>query len=273
MDVMEFYKSYSRVTDPGKYGRLYAGLPRDLVQLCRIVKAQLIHPFGDAGKYPELAKLGSEDETMYSVEDMLAELERRNPRGLVLDRLPAERLRLSCRFHSILLASILKSQGVPARLRVGFAKYLSPPGVDMACDHWICEIWDQRAGKWIFADPDKEMVDFDRKEFELSGDVWLNVIDKKADPGRYGVWKWTGLDYIKANLLHDRSCVMNNELIYWEGPALAQKKCSGFSAGDYELLSEIALLLHDADRNWKRLNEIGSDSRLGGVGDYPRYKE
>ena len=55
---------------------------------------------------------------------MLKGLLQRKEKGLIMERKPEERLVVSCRFHSMLLASILKYQEVPARVRVGFANYL-----------------------------------------------------------------------------------------------------------------------------------------------------
>jgi hypothetical protein len=93
----------------------------------RHIKAQLIHPaelayYADA--LPDGRKRG--DASFYSVGDMLRELVARNPQGLIADRRPAERLVLSCRFHAMLLASMVKSRGIPARVRVGFAGHLAP---------------------------------------------------------------------------------------------------------------------------------------------------
>lgn len=271
-DLLDLFRQYGECTDPGEYRSLYAGLPTGLEALCARIKQQLVHPV-DIGRFPELAGTGSEDERFYAVQDMLAELLKRNPGGLVPDRRPAQRLRLSCRFHALLLASILKSQGVPARLRVGFAAYLSPPGLHLACDHWLCEVWDRGRGRWILVDPDRGRVDVPPGQFEAAGEVWLAVQQGKADPSRYGVWKWWGRDYVKANLLHDLSCVTGRELIYWEGPALARKPAAACSPEELRFLAEAARLLQDVDANWTALRRLGSDPLLGEVRDYARYAD
>jgi hypothetical protein len=72
-------------------------------------------------------------------------------------------------------------------------------------------------------------------------------------------------------VLHDLSCVLNKELIYWEGPTLAQKELSSYTAGELELLDRMSALLHDADKNIQVLMQIGSDVRLSNVKDYTRY--
>jgi hypothetical protein len=82
----------------------------------QIQKKQLIHPT-QIENFPELTDMQSEDESFYSVTEMLAELLKRNSKGLVVEREPKERLRISCRFHSLLLASILKSNKISARVK------------------------------------------------------------------------------------------------------------------------------------------------------------
>jgi hypothetical protein len=270
--ILDFYRQYSPNTEPGEYGYLYKKLPTGLMELCVRIKKQLIHP-NRIGDFPELAGMRYEDETVYSVKDMLSELVKRNPKGLVDERSPKERLRLSCRFHSLLLASILKSRGIPTRVRVGFADYLSPPGYGKSIDHWICEVWDKNREKWILVDPDLCRVDFDRSEFHFAGDVWRKVRASKDNPERYGSVRWWGMDYIKANVLHDLYCVMNNELIYWEGPAHARKNVSAFDDGDYAILDILSSLLSDVDRNIDAIRALSKDGRMGDVSDYPRFKQ
>ncbi|MDE5033787.1 hypothetical protein NAI60_10265, partial [Francisella tularensis subsp. holarctica] len=54
---------------------------------------------------------------------MLTELSRRNNSGFVEDREPKDKLVLTCRFVTIMVASILKSKGIPARVRAGPTAY------------------------------------------------------------------------------------------------------------------------------------------------------
>jgi len=266
----ELYIEFSPNTEPGEYRKLYAGLPDDPAVLCGLIKKQLIHPTR-IGDFPELEGLEYEDTKFYTVKDMLAELVKRNKAGLVQNREPKDRLRVSCRFHSLLLASILKTKKIPVRVRVGFAGYLVPQGVDKRVDHWICEVWDKPKSRWILVDPDIQKIDFSRAEFEFAGDVWLGVHDDTAAV-RYGVGQWWGKEYIKANTLHDFFCVLGNELIYWEGCALARKSLSSFTKEDFALMDKIARLLKDPDTNLNALREISKDPRLGDIMDYPRYE-
>lgn len=264
------YLAFSTNTDPGEYIKLYEKLPDDLTELCALIKKQLIHPTR-IGDFPELEGLGSEDTHFYTVKEMLAELAARNSSGLVSSRAPKERLRVSCRFHAMLLASILKSKKIPARVRVGFAPYLVPPGYDKSVDHWICEVWNKDGRRWMLIDPDIQKIDFPRPEFEFAGDVWQKARNDR-DGERYGVAQWWGREYVKANLLHDLYCVMNNELIYWEGCALVRKSIPSMDKNDIELLDKIARLLKHPDANYYELKTLFTDKRLGDVNEYERYE-
>ncbi len=175
----------------------------------------------------------------------------------------------------MLLASILKSKRVPARVRVGFAPYLAPAGYAKSVDHWICEVWNKDEKRWMLVDPDLQKIDFPRSEFEFAGDAWLALRkdrDAERTGERYGVARWWGREYVKANLIHDLFCVMNDELIYWEGCALARKSIGVMEKGDLELLDEIARLLKNPDAKYRELKRLSADRRFGDVKDYARYE-
>ena len=83
----------------------------------------------------------------------------------------------------MLLVSMMKSRGVPARVRVGFAGYLAPES-GKHFDHWISEIWNEQEARWMSVDPDLKRIDFN--EFELAHDVWLSARAGEIDPQKYG---------------------------------------------------------------------------------------
>lgn len=51
-----------------------------------------------------------------------------------------DRVIISCRGFTLLLVSVLRYKGIPARARAGFAPYILNNGINI--DHWICEYWD-----------------------------------------------------------------------------------------------------------------------------------
>ncbi|MCK5031751.1 MAG: SUMF1/EgtB/PvdO family nonheme iron enzyme, partial [Thermoplasmatales archaeon] len=130
-------------------------------------------------------------------------------RGLVKDRDPEDRLVLICRDNALLLASILKYRGIPARVRYGFAPYLMPGFHSV---HVICEVWNENNKRWMLVDPSTDMIDFSREEFDFSNVVWLKMQKEKIDPQIYGRrGKYTGLLPITMMVCGDLASILGSE--------------------------------------------------------------
>jgi hypothetical protein len=259
-NALEFYRTYGKHTDPGEFASLYEGLPESPKDLCDLVKAQLIHPAElerYAGALPEGRK--REDVSFCSVNGILRELVARNPHGLIMERTPAERLVLSCRFHAMLLASMVKSQGIPARVRVGFAGYLVPES-GKHFDHWVTEVWNEGEQRWMTVDADAKRVDID--DFEIAGDVWLAAKRGEIDPQVYGFHIWWGLGYVVGNLCHDLWANLNEELIYWEGPELFHRGPDQLSAEETAFVDRLARLLQHSEDNLDELTRLRAEHPL-----------
>jgi len=230
------------MTDPGEYAQMYDGLPESLSALCYLIKRQFVHP-AILKEYPDVLPEGSENEDtkFITVQQMLEGLLERNPLGLVMDRPPDERLLVSCRYHVLLLISIMKHRGIPARARVGFAPYLNAEGKS-GC-HWICEIWTPSEQRWMFVDPDIKRVDFPRHEFELAGNAWLKARKGLIQPELYGLGEWRGLSCIRGELCQDFASILGFEYVYWDGPPLYHLRMETIKQKHLELLDTIAHLL------------------------------
>jgi hypothetical protein len=258
--ALGFYRTYGKHTDPGEFGSLYEGLPESLEDLCDLVKAQLIHP-AELERYADALPEGRkrEDVNFYSVDNVLRELVARNPRGLTVERTPAERLVLSCRFHAMFLASMVKSQGIPARVRVGFAGYLAPE-TGKHFDHWVTEVWNKDEQRWMTVDADAKRVDI--HDFEVAGDVWLAAKRGEIDPQVYGFHIWWGLGYVVGNLCHDLWANLNEELMYWEGPELMHKGPDHLSVEETAFVDRLARLLQHPEDNLDELKRLRTDHPL-----------
>lgn len=224
--TLHFYTQQTLYTDPGGRGAtLFAGLPESLTELCALIKCQLIHPsamtsFGEA--LPAGRKC--EDEIYATVSEILSGLVRRNSAGLISERAPAERLILSCRHHALLLTSILRTRGIPVRVRVGFCTYVATPESGLWEDHWITEVWNLAEERWMRVDPDIQRVDFPAEEFALAGEVWQEWRKSKKDLSAYGSGRWRGASYVRNNVIHDYDCLTGYEEMYGEGPKLFSYK-------------------------------------------------
>lgn len=231
--------SYTAIRD--KYAQLYISVPNSVEELCTLIKCQLLHPSMMkelAGQLPPGRRC--EDDVYVTASEILGGLLRRNPAGLVLERTPAERLILTCRHHAVLLTSVLRSKGVPARVRVGFCTYASAPNSLLHTDHWICEVWNTNESRWMLTDPDINRVDFPREEFEFAGEVWKKARRRKVDPKLYGAGNRTGIALVRANLIHDFDCLLGNEEMYQEGPPILRLKAKEIGDRVLTLLDEMA---------------------------------
>ncbi|MFC5703355.1 transglutaminase domain-containing protein [Cohnella faecalis] len=252
------YAQLTRTTDPGELVDLYEGLPEDLPSLCRLIKAQLIHPDNTDRFKHSLKSAKREDARFDTVADMLEALEERNANGLLMDRAPNERLILSCRYHALLLLSILRSRNVPARCRVGFASYLSDRAAKHV-DHWICEVWNDREERWVLVDPDREIVDI-REGFILAGDAWLMARNNEINPRLFGAKTSWGLSYIRNNLCHDMSAILGREPRYWDFPPIGKQAIDGSNEEALQLLDELAIYLQDPDANIASVRRLHAEN-------------
>jgi sulfatase modifying factor 1 len=258
--VLDFYKQYSSFTNPGEYAYLYENLPDSLPELCRLIKSQFIHPYTELPKYREqIPKERWDESAKYpTVKSILKGLLKYDSKGLVIDRKPEDRLVLGCREYAILLASILKHRGIPARVRAGHATYIIP---DFRTSHTICEVWNEKVKRWMLVDPGMNKVDFSRDKFDFSNEAWLQLQKKEIDPNNYGnPGQYSGFVSILGKVYSDLASILGNEYpIYQYAPILdyAFKNDNKLSVEQIETLNKISELMKALDaKNLSKLQEI-----------------
>ena len=209
--LLEFYRQYSSFTDPGEYAYLFANLPDSLPELCSLIKSQIIHPYNDLPRYRELIPQERWNEAFRypGVKSILEGLVSYDSSGFVNDRKPEDRLVLGCNQNAILLASILKYRGIPARVRTGHATYIMP---GFHISHTICEVWIENEMRWMLVDPSMDMVDFSREKFDFSNELWLKFQNEEIDPDLYGIpGRYTGLVSIVGKVCTDLASILGTE--------------------------------------------------------------
>jgi formylglycine-generating enzyme required for sulfatase activity len=176
----------------------------------------------------------------------------------VKDRKPEDRLVLGCRDYAILLASILKYRGIPARVRYGHATYIIP---GFHASHVICEVWNENDNRWMLVDPGMNMVDFSREKFDFSNDAWLQMQKKEIDPNIYGnPGQYSGLVSILAKVNADLASILGTEYtVYQYAPILdyAFQNNNQLTSKHIETLNRISELMKSIDAdNLSKLQEI-----------------
>jgi formylglycine-generating enzyme len=258
--LLDFYRQYSSFTDPGEYKYLYENLPDSLSELCSLIRSQFINYGWELDMYrDQIPKERWNESLKYpTVKSALEGLLSYDSSGLVKDRKVEDRLVLTCRDNAILLASILKYRGIPARVRYGHATYLIP---DFHTSHVICEVWNENDNRWMLVDPSTDMIDFSREKFDFSNDVWLKMQKKEIDPNLFGIpGKYTGLASIIAKVYADLVSILGTEYTIYQYPPIldyAFESDNQLTAEHIEMLNRISELMKSIDAdNLSKLNDI-----------------
>jgi len=251
--ILDFYRQYSSYTDPGEYEYLYKNLPESLPELCSLIRSQYINYGWELDDYRELIpkERWNESGKYPTVKSALEGLLSHDSRGLVKDRKPEDRLMLICRDNALLMVSMLKYRGIPARVRYGFAPYLIP---GFHANHVICEVWNEKENRWMLVDPSADKIDFAREEFDFSYDIWLKMQKKEIDPQLYGMPgmnEYNGSPLMTSVICYDLASILGNEYpIGQYSPILDyvfQNK--QFTAEQVEILNRISELIKSLDAN------------------------
>lgn len=280
--ILKHYLEFSTYTYPGLYQeKLKNDLLDDIKSIGSLVRKQIIHRTtladGNTGtnadmRYGDMTKVPwhrqPEDDILVTASAMLAELYRRDNRGFTEDRAEENKLVLTCRFVSILMASILKSKGIPARVRSG-----NSPGYDIGekekvrADHWINQYWDKNKEKWVNIDVDSSLniTDYDPYDqpegvFDFPADAWLDIRANKVNPNLFWNAKpKRGAVVVLWSLFYDFYSLMNNEIIYIYGPECGygdEKKFESLTEKELKEVDDLAVLMKNPDKNFDELKKI-----------------
>ena len=281
--ILKHYLEFSTFTYPGLYqDKLKNDLPEEIKEIGLLVRKNFIHrttlsagntgtnadlKFGDMTKVPWWRQ--PEDDILVTAGAMLAELYRRDERGFVNDREPKDKLVLTCRFVAIMIASILKSKGIPARVRSGNTPYFDMGELgNVSTDHWINQYWSERENRWITIDVDGSLslkdkfdpYDMPNGKFDFPADAWLGIRAGKLDPKHFHNAKpENGAIVVLWSLFYDFHSLMNNEIIYIYGPAGGyggDEKFNKLTKEELEKIDNLARLMQKPDDNFDELVKI-----------------
>ena len=283
--VLTHYLQFSIYTNAGLYEPFLRKLPSNIREIGDLIRRQIIHRttlaagntgtnagkrFGDMQKVPWYHQ--PEDDILPTVSSMLAEFYRRNPRGFIKNRVEKDKLVLTCRFVAILMASILKSKGIPCRVRAGHAPYFDMGSLGkLSADHWINQYWSVQEKRWITIDVDGSWSlyeDFDpydmpEERFDFPADAWLHCRHKKDDPNRFWNAKpERGLIVVLWSLFYDFHCLMNDEIIYSHVPEFGlYEHFETLSTRQLQEIDDLALLMRSPDTNFTALQKVWNTNR------------
>lgn len=277
--MLEFYRTQGAMSDPGDYLDLYQGLGNDIEELVAAVQGVMIHA-GLAAHYG--VKDMEEEKRVYDVrlvQDILRKIKALEAAPLSIRREPANRVIGNCRTLAVLLTSILRYKGIPARSRSGFESYLLSKESGIHHNHWICEYWHSTAGRWVQVDPQiDEMqrkvrgvsvntLDLPSGAFLAGGEVWRSCSERKESPDRFGVrvdegWA-VGWGFVRSTLVCDLMALNKLEVLPWDCNDLWGKDKEKLNDAEYALLDKVARLTTAGSSAFTELRDLyESDSSL-----------
>ena len=227
---MDFYRAHSRFSDPGAQAGWLDGMAGTDLAALRAASAGLVFHYrahGDITGHGFAPRRMAEVNLRYA-DTMLARLRELDPAAPGTERARTDRLVGCCRDFTLLFVAMARHHGIPARARVGFARYLVP---GWAMDHVIAEVWDGE--RWRLVEPEMSpghldegtelaLLDVPRDRFLVGADAWRACRSGAADPATFVVAPelevplLRGWPYLLHNLVLDLAALNNQEMILWD---------------------------------------------------------
>lgn len=224
MENVERWISHSAMSDTAGHDAAVAELPPDIGALNAVVQGIIIHTewLGAYGVDP--SDFASVSRDTLPVADRLALVLNGDAVPLTVPRPPARRTIGTCRDYALVLCGLLRSKGVSARVRCGFANYFH----DGWEDHWVCEYWDRKSRSWHLNDAQLDDVlqnelgiafdptDVPRVSFLTAVQAWMACRAGQHDPDQFGHGETKGLWFVKVNVMRDHYAINNRETSGWD---------------------------------------------------------
>ncbi len=284
--VLAAFGRQTENSNPGAFGALYDALPDDIPGLCHVVQNCVIHMFWirEATYGTTLAQLKASrrhlcEEFGYStIEERLRNIIALRNSPLAEPRPAVLRSVGCCRDFALLLVSILRHKGIPARVRTGVALYLDPNHPE---DHYVTEFWNASEHRWQMADP--QIDDVQRNAMRLTVDT------TDLPPGSF-LTGWQLLDAMRSGTIQDADKIgfppANAGLTYGRNKLFADfvsltrreipvhawwgiGKPESVEPGDRALLDRMIALSRGIDRN----GPAALSEALGLADTHPRIRE
>ncbi|UCD06547.1 MAG: transglutaminase domain-containing protein [candidate division WOR-3 bacterium] len=264
MDILDYYKQPGMMTSITEYADMLGDLPAGISGLCRVVQGTMLHVFWAEEYGVELTEDRKKEVNLRRVEDMLVRIAELDERPITEARRPEARVVGNCRDYAVFLCALLRSMGIPARARCGFATYFTPGKYE---DHWICEYWNAEDERWVQVDTqldslqlDYLKIDFDPHDlpagkFLNGGQAWQLCRSGEVDPDLFGIFDMKGLWFVQGDLVRDFMALNKVEVLPWDCNELMGGPDLETAPEDYKLLDRIADLICTGD-------DVFSDLRL-----------
>ena len=265
--TLEFYAQAHGMTAAGRYASLLGDLPNDVGALTQLVQRLVIYDVVARDFYQVTIPAAREAEIhIRPLEGLLHALVALEDRPLTVARPSNRRLAGRCHHFVLLLVSMLRARGIPARARSGFGAYFNPPCYE---DHWVCEYWKASENRWALADPqfdqtwrtrltvEHDILDVPRDRFLIAGEAWRRCRADEADPNRFGIdfVKLRGLWFIAASLIRDIAALNKIEMLPWDVWGTQPRQHATLDEGQLGYFDQLAELTLEPDASLELVRE------------------
>jgi hypothetical protein len=273
-DILAFYASHSPMTEPGQASALIEPLTSDVAGLTRVIQGLGIYDVVARDFYgfePPESRLG--EIHLRPIAKRLARILELDDRPLHIAREPQRRALGRCNSFALMLVTMLRAKGVPARSRCGFAAYFNPPNFE---DHWVCEYWDAGARRWRLADPQIDDVwrrrlgirfdtlDLPQAQFLTASEAWRRCRSREADEQRFGISfaGLRGLWFVAGSLVRDMAALNKMETLPWDVWGAQPGPQEKFDLGFFDRLAALTRDPDDAFADLQQRYEADDNLRV-----------
>ncbi len=236
-EILNFYRVQSKISDPGKYTKYYSDLPDSISELCKIVQNTFTHVFWIMNKenygitLHDIVALGRDPNVELNFRNIEEKLEKYfniDESTFTETRSQIDKVVGNCRDFALLLVSMLRYKGIPARVRSGAGRYFFPDDPNRFEDHYICEYWDEKDNLWHMVDPQIDEVqrqalkltfsttDMPYNQFLDAGRTWQEFRKGDIKPENFGIGEWRGQIFVLEKLIMELASLNKVEVLAWE---------------------------------------------------------
>jgi len=293
-EMLNYYRKQSEISDPGKFKTYFEDLPESIPDLCKIVQNTFNHVFWimDKKNYDitlhDIVALGrdpNKELNMRKIEEKLDRYFSLKESFFLEPREQIDKVIGNCRDYALLLISMLRHKGIPARVRSGAGKYFFPPEKQRFEDHYISEYWNEEDNRWHMVDPQIDdvqrkalnltisTIDLPYNQFLDAGRTWLEFRKGEIPAENFGIGDWRGQIFVLNKLIMELASLNKIEVLAWEGWGICSdiKNIEKLGFEVFDDLAEKISKVNEPQIFFELRNLFENDSRFKIPSNYKPY--